>query len=291
MLTSKNPTCLILALILLLPAYLCLHHEGWRLREQSRLNTHQGYVIPSKYARIMAGEHQGIVSDYLLLKVITFFGEKVVHNKQMKDNDWNYIISSFDVITDLDPAFLDPYVLAESLLTWDAGRVDDANRLLRKGLKHRKDDWQFPFYIGFNYFYFLKEPDLAADYLMMASRLPDSPSFLPTLASRLGYYGGNTSTATVFLRGLIAQTTEKSIRTSMIMRLKALETAALLEELVAKYKSEYGMSPTQIKDLISAGYLEKLPPDPYGGNWILLETGRVYSTSRFLQMSNFDDTQ
>lgn len=273
-----------LLLLLLLPAYFYVGSKVWDQREEVRHSTEAGYVIPSKYSRVLALEYKGLLSDFLLLKTITFFGERVEMEQALSESDWQYIIGSLDAITDLDPYFLDPYVLAEGLLTWESGRYEEANRLLEKGRKYRVDDWQLPFFIGFNYFFFLKDYEKGGEYLMMASRLPNSPKFLPSLAARIGYYGDKTHTAVMFLRGIIAQTSDERLKGWLELRLLALERAALLEDLVEKYQQERGVLPEKVEDLVSGGYIDQLPLDPYGGEWVMMKNGRVFSTSKFVSV-------
>lgn len=272
----------LLVLFCLLPAYFLLQGDLWEGRAELRRSAQAGYVIPSKFSRVLALEHKGLLSDFLLLKTITFFGERVIAEQPLNDEDWRFITGSLDAVTDLDPYFLDPYLLGEGLLTWESGKVEEANRLLEKGRKYRYWDWQLPFYIGFNYFYFLGDNEKGAEYLLEAARLPDSLGFLPDLAARIGYYGGKSRDAAVFLKGIIAQTDDRRVKDRLEKRLSALERAALIEDLVARFKQERGREPRDLLELIVSGYTETLPQDPYGGDWVLMETGRVFSTSRFV---------
>ena len=34
-------------------------------------------------------------------------------------------------------------------------------------------------------------------------------------------------------------------------------------------------------ELVTKGYIDEIPPDPYGGRWGILRNGRVFSTSKF----------
>lgn len=271
------------ALLILAGAAFVLFCQGaWQMRAEVRRSAEAGYVIPSKFSRVLALEHKGLLSDYLLLKTITFFGERVMAEQPLSDEDWNFIIGSLDAVTDLDPYFLDPYILGEGLLAWESGKYLEANRLLEKGRKYRTWDWQLPFYIGFNHFYFLGDNEKGATYLLEAARLPDSLSFLPDLAARIGYYGGKSRDAAVFLKGIIAQTDDRRVKERLEKRLTALERAAWIEDQVARFKRERGRMPIDLMELIGSGYAETLPQDPYGGEWVLMEFGRVFSTSRFL---------
>lgn len=269
-------------IVFLIPIYFYLNRGVWELQAQKRKTAEVGFVLPPQFSRILAFGNQGVLSDYLLLKSTTFLGGRMMYRQRLSEDDWRYIEDSLQAVTRLDPYFLDPYLLTEGTLAWDAGRIKEANAILKRGMKYRKNDWQLPFFIGFNYFYFLKDNKRGADYLMDAARRPDSPFFLQTLAARLDYYGGQTGIAIAFLKSLLDQTSDPHLRASLEKRLTALERAASIEAKVHKFEKERGRRPMSIRELVAKGYVHKLPKDPYGGKWIILKNGRVFSTSRFV---------
>ena len=262
--------------------HLNLSRQVWENRRVVRQSIESGYVLPSQFNRVLALGHKGLYADYLFLNTITFFGERQMYREALSKEDWEYLVASLEAVTDLDPYFLDPYILAAGLLTWETRRFDDANRLLEKGMKYRDWDWQMPFYLGFNHFYFLKDNVKGAEYLMEASRRPESPGTLPHLAARLSYYGDRAKTGILFLTGIIGQTTDERLRASLLLRKKALEGAALIEEQIERFKKVQGRAPKDLAELLSVGYLAELPAEPYGGDWVILPTGRVFSTSKFV---------
>jgi hypothetical protein len=271
----------ILVLLIAVVVYGLLFQGVWASREQVRSNTPAGYIIPSKFSRILALGNQGLLSDYLFLKTATFVGGRSGSGEQLNEEDWQFVTSSLDVVTDLDPYFVDPYMLAEGLLAWDAGKPEEANRLLSKGMKYRTFDWRLPFFVGFNHFYFLKDYETASGFIMTASRLPGSPAYLATLGARLAYYGGKSKTALLFLEEMLAETDDVLLRSRLEMRMLALERAVAIEDALGKFKAQEGRSPEKLIELVTAGYLSELPLDPYGGRWRVLENGRVFSTSKF----------
>jgi hypothetical protein len=281
----RRSALLLLCLIIAMAAHVFLNGGMWESRAQVRSETEAGYVLPSRFSRILALGYQGLLSDYLFLKTVTFYGERQMLQKNLSDRDWDYFIASLDVLTDLDPYFFDLYILAEGNLAWE-GKVEEANRLLEKGRNYRDWDWRIPYFIGFNYFYFQKDFESAGPYIMEAAKLPGSPSYLPTLAARLAYYGGKTETGIFFLQGLLAESNDPRFRAPLEMRLHALEGAAELEKLIERYKNERGQPPDRIEDLMAAGYIDWLPDEPYGGEWVILKTGRVFSTSKFVSARN-----
>ena len=270
-----------LLLVAALGIYFPLSQGMWDSRAQSRAETPAGYLIPSKFSRILALGNQGLLSDFLFLKTATYIGGKSAPS--LGEADWQFVFRSLDVVTDLDPYFVDPYMLGEGLLAWDAEQPELANQLLIKGTKYRTDDWRLPFFIGFNHFYFLKDYETAAGHIMTAAQLPGSPAYLKTLGARLAYYGGKSKTALLFLQEILAETNDPLLRKYLSKRLTALERAVLIEEAVEKFKAQQGRVPNPLSELVAAGYLAELPIDPYGGKWGLLENGRVFSTSRFAE--------
>jgi hypothetical protein len=215
------------------------------------------------------------------LKTATYVGSKVGTHQPLSEADWHFVASGLDVVTDLDPYFVDPYFLAEGLLAWDAGQPKLANQLLVKGTKYRSNDWRLPFFIGFNNFYFLKDFEAASGFIMTASQLPGSPDYLKTLAARLAYYGGKSKTALLFLQDMLAETDDPLLRQRLAKRLRALESAVTIEEAISQYKAQVGHLPHSMNELLSSGYLTEMPVDPYGGDWVMSKDGRVFSSSRF----------
>jgi len=275
---------LLFFLTLALGAYTLICPKVWDNRENVRTDIPAGYVIPSKFSRILALGEYGVLSDFLFLKTMTFIGGRSVAEKPLDKDDWQFVIQSLNVITDLDPYFKDPYILTEGVLAWDAQKPNEANRLLRKGLKSRTWDWQLPFFIGFNEFYFLNNYDEASKYIMMAADVPGGPSFLPTLGARLAYYGGKSKTALLFLKEMLADANEPLLKKRLELRLLALERAVQLENAINAFKKQFGRLPSK-GELVEKGFLDKMPVDPYGGNWIVLDNGRVFSTSKFSNSS------
>lgn len=269
-------------LLLTLVLYTLIVPGVWNSREQARADIPAGYIIPSQFSRILSLGHQGVLSDYLFLKTATFIGGRNVAGQLMIAEDWHYVIKSLDVVTDLDPYFTDPYILAEGLLAWDAGQPEEANRLLKKGIEHRTWDWRLQFFVGFNYFYFLQDYASASGYIMAAAQMEGSPAYLKTLGARLAYYGGQSRTALLFLEEMLAEASDPMLHKRLRLRHQALQHAVIIEDALERFKQAEGRLPG-FGELVTAGYLDELPADPYGGEWVLLPNGRVFSTSKFVE--------
>jgi len=62
-----------------------------------------------------------------------------------------------------------------------------------------------------------------------------------------------------------------------------------MDEAVAAYRERFGPYPAFVQDLVAAGLLPEIPPDPYGGVWTIDGEGRVHSTSNYRRLFRPDD--
>jgi len=164
--------------------------------------------------------------------------------------------------------------------------IREANELLEKGTRYRDWDWKMPFFLGFNYFYFLQDNNKASEYMMEASRREGSGRVISTLASRLAYEGNRTENAIYFLREILKNTDDPSIKHEYTFRINALETILSLEQAVKKYKKIYGRTPDNLNKLVERKIIPALPRDPYGGELYIDQQGNVKTTSDLASMSS-----
>jgi len=88
-----------------------------------------------------------------------------------------FVFNCADLITCLDPHFNVVYRFAAVGLTFGFKRPDLSNKLLFKAINFssvNKDDWRILFYIGYNYYFFLKDAKRASHYFELASVQPKS---------------------------------------------------------------------------------------------------------------------
>ncbi|MDA3918362.1 MAG: hypothetical protein PF690_15500 [Deltaproteobacteria bacterium] len=269
-------------LILSLGGYFLIQQNLTVKRENYLNQSYMGYTLPSKISGLAALEFKGILSDFLFLKVSTFLGDKFIKREMLADKHADYIYNSVDVITDLDPWFWDAYLFADLLLTWDFKKIDMANKLLFKAREYRTNDFKVPYHIGFNYFYFLKDNMNGAKYMMEAASLPGSPTWLNGLGTRLSVYQNQYKPAIMFLSETLKKTHNPALAKQMEIRLNTLIALDKLEKAVQEYKKIFGFLPLKITDLIDKGFVKTIPQDPYGGEFIILKNGRVFTTSNMI---------
>ena len=238
-------------------------------------------VLPSPLLKITALEFDGLVSDFLFLDAIVFYGgtHSRTERPRIKEWEWQWLDKTLSASTDLDPYFLDPYLFGNAIFTWEAGMIHEANDLLAKGSRHRTWDWMLPFFTGFNYFYFLQENEKAAEFLMEASRRPEANPMLASIASKLAFKERRTETSIQFLEEMLPRTDDELTKQRFRKRIEALRGILLLEQAVAQYQKRYHVKPRSFELLVAKGIIQKVPQDPYGGKFYLDPSGSVKSTT------------
>jgi tetratricopeptide (TPR) repeat protein len=277
----KNVSLLTIAGFLLATGsvYFCVPHLNDVQKDRHSRQWSVLREIPLPIIRVLSLEFKGIVSDLMLLDALAFYGESISEMRDISTSEWQYFYRRLSRIADLDPRFWDTYLLAESVLAWDAKMYEEVNSLLEKAAKYRPKDYQPYFYIGFNYFFFLKDGKKAAPYLRRAAALPGAPVFLPGLAARVSLQADETKAALLFLGELISNSNDPFTRNHLIKRFQALKIIHDLEEKIVAYINENDNLPDSLLDLVKTGLIDEIPQDPYGGEFILLDNGRVYTTS------------
>ncbi|MSN26212.1 MAG: hypothetical protein GJV46_10145 [Geobacter sp.] len=280
--------------IVLLVVFIPVHFNIISYVSQANRNLANGdevnVLLPSPILKITSLDYDGLVSDALYFKAMLFYGSTYVGEQQRKIFDWEYtwFYNTLTAATDLDPYFLDPYFLANGVLGWEAKRVAEANLLLAKGSHYRNWDYWLPFYLGFNYYYFLSDNTKAAEYVMQAAQKPGADPFFSVFASRLAYKGNRTENAIIFLEGVLKTSRNETMRKDYKIRIATLKLMLTLEKGVAVYKERTGNNPEKLSVLVEQHIIDRIPEDPYGGEFYVDNDGAVKTTSdlRYMKKEN-----
>jgi tetratricopeptide (TPR) repeat protein len=275
---------IVLLLVGLLACYYVAFSQLKSQREAFLQHSFVDYTLPSQFVGPMSLEFKGLMSDFLLFKFMTFIGGRVQDINQFDEKYWTFIEDSLERITDLDPYFWDAYLFAEMFLTWQGQRYEAANALLLKAKEYRTDDYRVPYYLGFNYYYFLHDNINGAKYLMEASKLPGSPYYLASLAARLSVYSFQHRVGILFLEELLKSATDQRAIEEFRLRIETMKIMDQLEQTIALFEKKYHRLPGTLEELVETGMLEGIPHDPYGGTFVMLKNGRVYTTSKMLKV-------
>ncbi len=242
-----------------------------------------GFVPEPIVLEGVSADQRQLVAAGLLTKVLIYFGSTVeqsmLHHVRVPV-DHQGMNAMIRGALKLDPYNIDGYYFAQAVLVWDQNRPAEANELLEYGMGYRDWDFYLPLFAGFNSAYFLKDYDKAARFYRRAAELSGADLF-KRLAGRYLHEAGQTEHAIAYLQAMVRNERNEAVRETLATRLKALQEVRKVEMASDRFKGKYGHLPESIAQLLTAGELEALPVDPYGGKFYFEEGGKVQTTSRF----------
>ena len=272
---------------------LLLAGVGWLQGELDRRQDRTVVQIES-LAQLPKGEYlkpallgyHHLGADLLWLRLVQVIGKK---RNSADEYEWMY--HALDVITTLDPQYAYVYYAGGVILGDLANRTDLSNRLLEKGVNANPEVWNIPFLLGYNYYFLLGDPAKGAEYIIQAASLPDGPSYLPGLATRMAAEAGSPETAVAFLEARLRETQDAEMREALAKRMKEViieRDLRILESAVEAYRTQHGTLPATLTDLVAAGALPSLPQEPFGGDYRLNpKTGAVSSSTHPERLRTF----
>jgi tetratricopeptide (TPR) repeat protein len=258
------------------------------LRDSRPPEARLGFFPPAPVIRVLSADHYQFISHLISLQCLFYFGTLVEKRSQLPE--FSRIYQALFTSTRLDPYNMDAYYLAQAVLTFESGNIQRVNELLEYGFQHRTWDWYLPFFISFNYAYFVKDYEKAAVYLTKAAELNPKVHWFASLAARYYYEGGSTTLALAYLKEMIATTRSDAIKKRLVMRAAAFEKILQIEQAMEAYKKHLQQDPKDLTDLVKAGILARIPVDPYGGSFYLDDRGRVRTTSKLAPIERKNGT-
>ncbi len=225
-------------------------------------------------------------ADVLWLRLLQVLGKK----KNTAD-EYEWLYHALDVVTTLDPQYAYAYYVGGVVLTNYANRVDLSNRLLKKGHRENPGEWNLPFLLGHNHYFVLGDATKGAAYIGKAARTSGAPDFLPGLATRMHAEAGNPEVALEFLEALWRENPDLVVREKLETRAKEVmieRDLRMLEQAIGHYQKKYHAYPKTLTELVSAGYLPRIPEEPFGGSYELnSQTGQVTSSTHPTRLKVF----
>jgi len=242
-----------------------------------------GYIPERHVMKIISLNHKTMMSEWLFLKTIVYYGGKVEESTSgtKKAIDYPAMYKFMDVSTYIDPFNIDSYYFSQAIFPWE-GMVKETNYLLERGLQHRTWDFYIPFFLSFNNFYFLKDYKNASRYMERAARLKREP-LLMNLAARFMYETNQTELAIAFLKEMIENTWNEKVKKSLLLRLQALEAIDSIQKAMRQYERVNNKRPEDLRELIKKGFMATIPKDPYGGEFYIDKDGKIKTTSMLIQ--------
>jgi tetratricopeptide (TPR) repeat protein len=238
------------------------------------------WLPEGRFARAASMGQRLALADLYWLKLVQYVGENMLR----RERGWDALYPLADLTTDLDPRFAYAYQVAGSNLSGLAGRLEESNRLLLKGMRNCPDRWSLPFTYAVNKFLFEGDYAEAAVYARRAAEVGRKPH-LALLAANLSLVTDREDeyrTAISFLEESIRQADTDALRAeleSRLVKVRAYHALSQVERAIAEYERRTGHRLATLQDLVRASILPSVPPDPSGGTIAYdAATGEVRST-------------
>lgn len=141
-------------------------------REPNRF--HDSLYLPSsQYVKLITVGYDQFAADFLWLRAIQTFGATYANKESL-----GQLNSYFDVITDLDPRFIEAYSFGNMVLGEEAHEYKKALALLDKGIENNPGQYRLPFEGSFFAFWTMNDAPKAKAYAELAMQSPDCPEFV-----------------------------------------------------------------------------------------------------------------
>jgi len=235
------------------------------------------YLPPTPFLRAVSLGYEHALADVLWFRTISYFGR---HYRN--DRLYPWLASMCDAVTDLDPSAEHVYRFGGLILPWEAAFVDDGIALLKKGTRNLPQSWELRYMLGFSYYFFRDDIEAASRTLRDASLLRGAPEFVSRLAALVYAAHEGPNRAIGFLAELERSGMSEEMRGVIHQRMRELALARDIDQLEAAVKGferRFARFPADVHELVSMGLLTSVPPEPFGGQYVIdARTGQVRSS-------------
>jgi tetratricopeptide (TPR) repeat protein len=259
-------------LLVLWGVILGLQYEIDMLKSDFIWSERRPFVPPlAQGVKLMSLGYHTVVADMYWIRTIQYQEECSDHKEYPEDL---YAMGNF--ITDLDPRYHLVYFYTGLNLVFAGGPKDQIIAILSKGEKNCPAYWKTPFLLGFYYYMVLGDYEDAADHLQRTYEINHGKVYA-LLAARARAMGGSPELAISFLQQMMTQAPDENSRRAFARRIRLLQVKIAERDLTAlagRYFEEKGLYPSRTLDLVSAGYLKRIPEHPLPGHRFVADPDR-----------------
>ena len=237
------------------------------------------YVPSGRYIKVLSLGYQNVAADILYMWSI----QRYSHYE--KEHRFRYLEHVYDMVTDLDPHYIDPYLIGALTMAREGSDYERAFNLLEKGMRNNPDEWFLPLDAGFYALQDLKDYSKAIDYFMKASKIEGCPPEVDRLIAGAFLRKGDKVSSLKFWLDIYNSTTDERIKEvsyNHIYDLKIAIDLEMLQQAIDQYKEQKGRFPPSLSALVRVGLLARIPVDPDGKSYIYdRNSGVVSAASEF----------
>lgn len=225
------------------------------------------YVPSGQYLRPASLGYRTVLADLLYLWSIQYYG----HTRTLEGRRW--IEHIYDVITDLDPNFVDAYLIGSLIMSADMADPQMALRLLDKGIGQNPGEWILPLEAGFTAYMNAQQYERAAEYFQEAQR-KGAPDYAERLRAHMFEMRGDVQTALELWYEAYVEAEQAgdervaAIAYNHTYDLRVKLDLSRLEAALQRFEVEQGRPAPDLRSLVDAGHVDRrLLRNPNGSRY------------------------
>jgi tetratricopeptide (TPR) repeat protein len=236
------------------------------------------YLPSGKYLKVTSLGFPEVMADIIYIWSIQYYSEYTETDR------FRYLQHIYgNVITELDPKYVDPYLIGAMIMSVEAHDDEMALKLLDKGIAANPEEWILPFDAGFLCYDRIRDYPRAARYFEKALDAPGAPSVVTRLHAEMYNKMGDKRASLGYWKEVLDGAGTAYVRNVASMHVHDLTIEVDLETLraaLAAWRAAKGTNPPDLEALARAGLIAGVPTDPEGNAYRYDRgTGEVSSAS------------
>ena len=215
------------------------------------------FLPNGRYLGAASFGYRVVLADAIYLWSIQYYG----HRRTVEGR--NYLWHIYDVITDLDPHFVDAYTTGALVMASDMDDTAMAIRLLDKGIDNNPDEWRLPMEAGWYCYLRLEDYGCAEHYYQMAIDKPDAPPFAARLRAHMVARQGDLRDAVLAWEAIRQEAEEDgdeqtvAIAHQHVYDLTVRISTEEVEAGLARFRERLGRDPEDLAELTRRGFVRR----------------------------------
>ncbi|TEU06956.1 MAG: hypothetical protein E3I52_04010 [Candidatus Aminicenantes bacterium] len=231
------------------------------------------YIPSGQYLKFATFGNSSLLADLIYVWAIQYYSDYTIPDM------YEYLDHIFSIINELDPSYLDPYDIGAVIAAYEAEDLDLALKILDRGLEKNPEQWLFP-YMAAHYAQMIKKDHkLAQEYYKKAMNIEEVPPIVERLYANAIFKSMDYKRALQTWLEIYKTAKDeriKKIASNHLYNLTATIDIQKINEAIEKFKESYGRNPMELSQLVRAGFLDSLPKDLDGKEYIYdSRTGEV----------------
>ncbi|PKL91586.1 MAG: hypothetical protein CVV21_06060 [Candidatus Goldiibacteriota bacterium HGW-Goldbacteria-1] len=180
------------------------------------------FINPDSYRKFLHLGAAGfgvrsLAGDVEYINFLQYYGDRSQNVNRHKN-----LVTYIDDITDVDPYFSFAYTYGSSILAFNLNRVDEALKVIRKGLDFNPKIWQLRLYLGAILY---KQENKESEYIKLledALRFEDHPAIVERILGNIYEQIKTPQFAAEYWAGIYIKTKDKKTRDFAYQRVEAI---------------------------------------------------------------------